>query len=362
MARQNKSNELAEMLRYQITSGQLQANEQLEAIARLAKRHSTTIATVSKALASLEQAGYVERIPNKGVYVKEKQNRLLALVMDSNFSYDPTSVSSLPILLKELERKCREENWGYELFFSVNDSASAQNFLLRLSQNAFDAVLICSRWLAENSADIFKSKSAFTIGIYPYNDLDFSISFDVYKMVYDAVQELDRLGCQQIALIDNNQDQSWSKNEGLNFKGYCDGLKSVGQLRNSRLYLKVPISQQGGHNAFCELLKSSKSRPLGIVSVDSMITLGIIQAALSRKFKIPEDIVIASHVNQGCGAAQFTVPIIKYEYPINAHLDRIAKFIKLYNAGQNTPAGVDLMPPVKKVFFSNEMLLTANFA
>ncbi len=349
MARQNKSNELAEMLRYQIISGQLQPKEQLEAIAKLAKRHVTTVATVSKALASLEQSGYVERIPNKGVFVKEKQNHLLALVMDSNFSYDPTSVSFLPILLKELERKCREENWGYELFFSVNDNASAQNFLLKLSQNAFDAVLICSCWLAENSAEIFKNKSVFTVGIYPYKELDFSIGFDEYKMAYDAVRELDRRGCRQIAFVDRDKDLSWSKTPDSAAKGYCDGLKSIGQLRNPRLHLKVPISQHGGHDAFCELLKSVTSKPLGIISVDSMITLGIIQAALSRKFRIPEDVIIASHANQGCGAAQFTVPIIKYEYPINAHMDVIGKYIKLYNAGQNLPTLIDLMSPVKKV-------------
>ncbi len=65
MARQNKSNELTEMLRHQITSGQLQVNEQLEAISKLAKRHGTTVATVSKALTNLEQSGYVERFPGK---------------------------------------------------------------------------------------------------------------------------------------------------------------------------------------------------------------------------------------------------------------------------------------------------------
>ena len=65
MARYNKSNELAELLRHRITSGRLQVNEQLEAISKLAKRHKTTVATVSKALTNLEHAGYVERFPGK---------------------------------------------------------------------------------------------------------------------------------------------------------------------------------------------------------------------------------------------------------------------------------------------------------
>ena len=49
MRRQSKSNELTELLKYQITSGKLKAGDQLEAIVKLAKRHNTTIVTVSKA-------------------------------------------------------------------------------------------------------------------------------------------------------------------------------------------------------------------------------------------------------------------------------------------------------------------------
>ena len=168
-------------------------------------------------------------------------------------------------------------------------------------------------------------------------------------MAYDAVMELDRRGCRQIAFVDRNKDLSWSKNPDSGVRGYYDGLKNIGQLRNSQLYLKVPVSQQGGYDAFCKLLSDAMPRPFGIISNDSMLTMGGIQAVLSKKFRIPEDVIIASHANQGCGAAQFPIPIIKYEYPINANLDLIAKYIKLHNAGQNPPSGVVLLPPIKIV-------------
>jgi|GEM_PF-3654946 len=357
MARQNKSNELAEMLRAQIVGGRLKAGEQLEAIAKLAKRHETTVATVSKALEGLERAGYVERFSGKGVFVKEKQNYRLALVMDSD-SYNPSSVSFLPIIFNELERKCREENWSYELFFSVNDRPTAQQFLLKLAQNAFDVVLVCSRWLAENSADIFRDKPVFPIGIYPYKELDHSISFDLYRMVYDAVVELDRMGCCQIALVDSNKDLSWSQIPDAAARGYADALKSIGQLRNPKLHLRVPISQQGGGAAFRELIRSNElSRPFGIISVDSMITLGIIQTVLTSGLRISEDVIIATHANRGCGAAQFTVPIIKYEYAINTHMDRIAEFIRQYGNGGEPYCGIDLLPPEKKVLVPQKTAL-----
>ncbi len=356
MARQNKSNELAEMLRYQIISGQLRVNEQLEAISKLAKRHGTTIATVSKALANLEQAGYVERFPGKGVFVKEKQNCRLALVLDSGtFANDSANVSLMPIFLNELEKKSKEENWTYELFFSVDSQSSAQNFLLKLSQNAFDVVLVGSRWLAENSSKIFKDQSVFTIGIFAYKDLDFSISFDSYQMVYEAVLELDKQGCQQIALIENDKDQSWSKNPDCNTRAYHDALKSIGKLRNSRLHLNVPVSQKGGYDAFCELAKNTIGRPLGVISVDSLITLGIIQAALSNGLNFYEDVIIATQANQGCGVAQITTPIIKFENSLTIYLEHIAQFIKKYNQGEKVPTGIDLIAAKKKVLLVKDI-------
>jgi DNA-binding LacI/PurR family transcriptional regulator len=71
--------------------------------------------------------------------------------------------------------------------------------------------------------------------------------FDGYKMCYDAVLELNRLGCKQIAVIDNNRDMLWSAGSQFFTDGYADALKNVGILRDPHLSLKVPISQAGGH-------------------------------------------------------------------------------------------------------------------
>lgn len=354
MARQNKSIELADLLKHQIKSGQLKAGDQLEPIVKLAKHYRTTIATVSKSLGQLEQSGYVECMQGKGVFVKARPGCRLAIVLDDIIFGESFSISLMPIMMREIDRKCREQNWAYELFFNVKDSRSAREFILKLSQNSYDVVLVGSLWLAENYATIFKDRSLFTIGLYPYKELPFAMSFDSYKMSYDAVLELNRLGCRQIALIDNNRDLSWSAKSQSVIDGYNDGLKNIGILRDPRLLLNVPISQTGGHGAFCELLKYKSSQPFGIICCDSLITLGLIQAVQSHWLKIPEEVMIASHVNQGCGAGQFTLPIIKYEYPINAHVDRIAGFIQDFNEGRKPPTGIDLMSPVKKVSVPTE--------
>ena len=180
-------------------------------------------------------------------------------------------------------------------------------------------------------------------------------------MVYDAAMELDKQGCRQIALVDSNKDSSWSKIPDYAVKGYADAMQQIGQLRNPHLYLRVPISQQGGCEAITALLQQNLSRPFGIISVDSLITMGIIQAVLSSGLRIPEDVIIATHANRGCGAAQFTVPIIKYEYPIDVHMDRIIKLIKQYAKGKKPAPGIDLQPPEKKILLPrNTDLLAVN--
>jgi len=357
MARKNISTELVEIFQHQILSGQLKANEPLDAISKLAKQYRTTIATISKVLAHLEQAGYVERFQGKGVFVKEKTNCRIALVLDSGaFAQNSANVSFIPILLNELEKKSQEENWTYELFLGVDSNSSAQNFLLKLVQNAFDVVLIGSRWLAKNSEDIFKNQFVFAIGIYPYKDLDFSISFDFCKMVYDAVLELDQQGCQQIALVENDKDQSWSKDPDCHIRAYHDALKSIGKMRNDQLHFKVPVSQKGGYDAFCELVKNTTTRPLGIISVDSLITLGIVQAALSKDLNSRENVIIATQTNQGCGVAQITIPVIKFECSLITYLEHIAQFIKRYNQGCKNPVGIDLIAPEKKNVWNNRCI------
>jgi hypothetical protein len=120
----------------------------LEPIVELAKYYRTTIATVSKSLGQLKQAGYVDCIQGKGVFVRAKQICRLAIVLDDFIFPESYSISMMPIMLREFDRKCRENNWSYELFLNVKDSERAQDFLLKLSQNSYDVVLVGSLWLA----------------------------------------------------------------------------------------------------------------------------------------------------------------------------------------------------------------------
>ncbi len=356
MAPKSKSRELAEMLKIQIVSGALRAGQQLEPIVKLAERYKTTVATVSKTMEFLEQYGLVQRIPGKGVFVCEKKSCRIGIVLDRVFAYSTSAYSSLHIILKEIDQQCIELNWSYELFPNVVDAASARSFQLKLDQNEFDAVFIGSMYIAQNYETLFRDRLVYTIGIYNYKELNYSLNFNSYRMTHDAVLELNRLGCREIALFDTNVSMAWSSTPDMTKRGYYDGLKRIGKLRDQALYRQVPVSQEGGYQALTALWTSCDARPLGVISSDSLMTIGMIQAAFAQGMRIPEDLIIASHTNQGCDAAQFSVPIIKYVNPVGKQIRRVFANIQNYLKGETPPFGMELIEPIKQVSGKEKLL------
>ena len=349
MASKSKSRELSEILKIQIMSGALHPGEQLETIIKLAERYKTTVATVSKAMDFLEQSNLVQRIAGKGIFVCEKKKCRIAIVLDRVFAYSTSAYSSLHIILKEIDQQCMELNWSYELFPNVVDAPSARPFLQKLAQNEFDAVFIGSMYIAQNYDAFFRDRMLYTIGIYNYKQLNYTLNFNTYRMAHDAVLELNRLGCQAIALFDTDVSMEWSSTPDMTKRGYFDGLKRIGKLPDQALYRRIPVSQQGGFDALLELWQTCKERPLGVISSDSLMTFGMIQAAFSSGMKIPEDLIIATHANQGCDAAQFSVPLIKYVNPIGKQIKQKFVNIQNYLKGEIPPFGVDFIDPIKQI-------------
>lgn len=348
MAPRSKSKELAENLKIQISSGVLRAGEQLDSIVCLAERHATTVATVSKAMDFLEQAGLVNRIPGKGIFVRQKKTCRIAVVLDRCFAYSTSAYSSLHVMLQEIDSQCRERDWAYELFPNVVDADSVQGFRGRLKQGCFDAVFIGSLYVAQNFDDIFCDQMVFTVGLYNYKELSYTVAFDTYRMVHEAALELHRLGCGEIALCDNDVPMEWSSSPDMTRRGFVDAMKRIGKLSGDILYRQIKISQQAGYEALKELWEKCEKPPLGVISNDSLKTLGMLQAVLSLGLRIPEDVIIATHANQGCESAQFAAPVIKFSNPIKEQFKTVFCRIQDFLQGEPPPFGTELAEPIKE--------------
>jgi GntR family transcriptional regulator len=64
---------IADLLRQQITAGQVKAGETVPSITTLTQDHGVARQTAAKALQMLESEGLVYRVPGLGYYVAEHQ-------------------------------------------------------------------------------------------------------------------------------------------------------------------------------------------------------------------------------------------------------------------------------------------------
>ena len=351
MAQHSKSRDLANLMKFQILSGKYRPGSQLPSVNALALQHDTTLATVTKALDYLEQQGLIDRLAGKGVFIREKFQVRIAVVIDNLFACDALPNAFLPVALQEIDRKCREYGWALELFFNVKNAGSAREFKTKVKNNAFDVVFVDSLYIAEHYDEIFADISVLTIGLYGYKQLNSWLSFGTGKFICDAVFELDRLGCREIVLLDIDRDLDWMHLGDVSLVNiYRDAMLRVGRNRENMHEYRVDISPQGGRNVFLQMIKDGlgKNGPLGVISRDSVITDGVIVTAMLYGLKLPTDLVIASTDNRGHLANLPSVPMIAYYNEIGLHMDRIFADIDRYMQGGIPPCGADSIEPVKE--------------
>ncbi len=326
--RKNKSSQLADILRMQIVSGQILPGSQLEPIAKLAKRHETTIATVSKAMDTLERNGLIKRYAGKGVFAAQSYPCRVAVVFDIQDG-QPDYVFS-PIFCKFARRRFQAEGWSYQEFFNVSDAESAAEFIHKATENAFDLILVSSRYIASKANSIFKNSQALIIGLYDYIGLENSVVYNTQQFVASAVKLLNNYKVSDIMLLCSNQSEDWRKFKNRPVSGYREGLQSIGKLCDPANIQKQDLSSMGGFLGANELLKRRKDRLFGIICVDSLMTMGIFQALIHNNLRIPEDVLVVSHANPDCQIAGPCLPVVYYMTPIEQQIELIISLTRKY--------------------------------
>jgi len=88
---------LANQVAAKIESGELQPGDRLPSLRALAEEYKTTTATVQKALGVLSDGGWVKRIANVGIFVR-----------DHSEADEPTSLDEIKALLDQSLRALEE--------------------------------------------------------------------------------------------------------------------------------------------------------------------------------------------------------------------------------------------------------------
>ncbi len=345
MALPSKYDQVAGKLMQEIGSGRYSAGDKLPGVGELARTYRTTIATMSKALDLLDQQGLILRHAGKGIYVKERPPFRAAVVFDN--PEDQLDFTFSAIFCRLARARFREENIAWREFFNVANAETAENFRLQMRQQRFDLVLVCSAYVARNQAKIFRDSHALLIGLYDYKELDNTIIFDTASLVEDAVSTLHHFGARKIAMIGNDYPESWRKHPNAADAGFARGFKAIGQSRQTGQILRRPLSMEGGYIAGLELIRKFPERPLGIICSDSLMTLGLFQAIISARLRVPEDVIIATHMNSQSPISTPLLPVICYITPVEDMLDRILLEFRQFSEDRTHIAGDRMLPHVK---------------
>lgn len=326
MSRERKFVDIARLLQGMINSKALPEGEQLEAIPKMAKRYNTSVATISKAFDILEQQGYIDRIPGKGVYSRRKPSRSFAVLFDSasdgmgdgEFNYKPT-------FCKIFHRLCAERGYKYEIFNNVDSAESCEGIRLKIEDGGFDVVLVASRFFAEHFETYMEHSLSIAIGLYNYRRMRTTVSVSFDSLLRDGGGELFANGCERVAiLLNSNNPKSWSSDqEDTRLRSYKELLLRNGVLFSPKLVKYCTLDPRSGYEKAVELVKENKNVKMGIIGTDSLLTTGLLLGVAESGAKLNRDVFVASHVNPECPLAKFPSPVFCYEAPIADQIEKI---------------------------------------
>lgn len=335
-----KYTRLASLLRKQIAQGELGKGEQLDPIAALADAHKTTKATVSKALEQLEEEGLLDRIQGRGTFIKDVPLTTIAMVFDLQI-FDSSVALYYTMVLRELEHYYAEKGWKRKVFINVSCESTAGEFLKELKARSFQAMILCSRWVADNKLEEIAKAGIYCVGMYSYSDLKHWVSFDSYQTGLKGVQALTGLGCKRIAIIQlaRNDFPKMPRAEA----GYRIGLLEAGQTYEPIMEFPPVVKEQEGYDAFCRLWDRS-DRPDGIIITDENLTKGVVRAIIDKDLKTPRDVILASQVPEGQGIP-FVIPIVELRVSIRNQVLVMAQMVDKLISQQTIPDPQILLSP-----------------
>ena len=109
----------------------------------------------------------------------------------------------------------------------------------------------------------------------------------------------------------------------------------------------ISVSDPGvasaGWEAFRDLWRASRAKPDGLVVTDDLILPGVFEALRSCDVRVPEQLLLASHFNEG-SPLPLPYPLIKIEFSPSEYARAMADLVLAALRGEPAPADPVLLP------------------
>lgn len=300
--------QVRENLRNQIENGERKPLESLPHETDLCNQYQVSQITIKKALADLQNEGYITRIKRKGTFVtfnksQEKQKEDLSVGAKA-LAFIVPDVED--IFISEICRGIEKAaaGFGYRvLILNSNRSIEkeADNIEL-LEKSDIEGAIIFPFWGRFNALQILNLKKRnfpFVLIDRYFRDIQTdTVVVDNFKGAFQAVEHLSDQGHKKIAHI---MGVECTANEDR-FKGYRAALQRAGipfspflvreiQPFETEGSLRFEPDDTGGYKEM-KILLSRKERPTAVFAGNDYIALGCYKAIKEADLRVPDDIAL----------------------------------------------------------------------
>ncbi|GIQ61490.1 hypothetical protein PACILC2_00580 [Paenibacillus cisolokensis] len=306
-----------------IRSGELKPGDKIPKEAELVDKYKVSRITVSRALRDLEYKGFVKRIKKKGTFITEPD-------APEETKADGMTIPVIALLLPF------NEEFGYEILRGVEEACAGSGYYVTYHNTNYDARTereLIGKIMSDNlsgaivypvgsgkNIDVF---SSMLINRFPFVLIDRTIEgldapnvvSDNFQAGYSVTSHLIGLGHRKIAFLCTSLHEAVSVAE--RYRGYCKALIDASIVPQREWLIEDPSPIVGsehldsGHPCAAsrlEKLLRLPEMPTAVVAVNDLTAMHLIETALRRGIRVPEELSVAGIDNLKTGE-HFIVPL-----------------------------------------------------
>lgn len=265
----------------------------------------------------------VSRVINRNGYVSKATEEKVLNAMEE-LQYEPSAIARglagkhmatiaiivpditnpfFPELVRAVEDKCREHEFGVFLCNSDNQSFKEKSYLELLKRKRIDGIIFATNSLEKKDVDsLEKSNIPFVVlDRAPFENTCDIVRANNYEGAVLAVEHLLDVGCKRIAHIYGPLEIATARER---MRGYEDTVKDLPWYSPS-LMIAGDFQINGGMNAIDALL-ARHSEIDGIFVGNDLMAIGALKALHRRGIRVPDDVAVCGF--DGIAMTEITEP------------------------------------------------------